>query len=48
MSVGDAENAFLGYWVLYILGIPLQTLEVLWVFFRSLFKKVGKKQEKSK
>lgn len=44
----DGANSFLGYWVLYILGIPLQALEVLWVFFRSLFKKVGKKQEKTK
>lgn len=27
-------------WCLFLLGIPLQILEVLWVFFRTLFQKV--------
>lgn len=26
-------------WMIFLLGIPLQVLEILWVFFRSLFKK---------
>lgn len=26
-------------WCIYLIGIPLQVLEVLWVFFRSLFRK---------
>ncbi len=26
-------------WTVFLLGIPLQVLEILWVFFRSLFKK---------
>ncbi|MBQ8323453.1 MAG: helix-turn-helix transcriptional regulator [Clostridia bacterium] len=36
------ENAGLdmaGLWCVFLLGIPLQALEVLWVFFRSLFRK---------
>ena len=28
-----------GVWMVYLLGIPLQVLEVLWVFFRTLFRK---------
>lgn len=38
------ENAT-GLWLLYLLGIPLQILEILWVFFRSLFKKNKKAAE---
>jgi transcriptional regulator with XRE-family HTH domain len=26
-------------WLIFLLGIPLQVLEILWTFFRSLFKK---------
>ncbi len=26
-------------WTIFLLGIPLQVLEILWVFFRSIFKK---------
>lgn len=26
-------------WLLFMLGIPLQVLEILWVFFRSVFRK---------
>ncbi len=26
-------------WTIFLLGIPLQALEILWVFFRSVFKK---------
>lgn len=29
-------------WTVFLLGIPLQTLEILWVFFRSMFKKSKK------
>ena len=32
-------NDFSGLWLVFLLGIPLQVLEVLWVFFRSLFRK---------
>lgn len=28
-----------GLWMLFLLGVPLQILEVLWTFFRHLFKK---------
>lgn len=34
---GDKDLGAL--WVLFLVGIPLQVLEVLWVFFRSLFTK---------
>ena len=34
-------------WNLFLLGIPLQVLETLWIFFRSLFKR-GAKKEKDK
>ena len=30
-------------WCIYLIGIPLQVLEVLWVFFRSLFRKAKRK-----
>ena len=32
-----------GLWLLFLIGIPLQVLEVLWAFFRSLLRK--KKQD---
>ena len=35
-------------WLLFILGIPLQILEVLWVFFRSLFKRQKAKKNDNK
>ena len=44
------ENAALdmsGLWCVFLLGIPLQVLEVLWVFFRSLFIKNKAKYEAS-
>ena len=34
-------------WVVFLVGIPLQVLEVLWVFFRSLFTKHKKGKIKS-
>ncbi len=35
-----ADKAELGpLWSIFLLGIPLQILEILWVFFRSVFKK---------
>ena len=37
-----------GLWVLFLVGIPLQVLEVLWVFFRSFFHRdKSKKKQKS-
>lgn len=33
-----------GYWSLFLLGVPLQGLEVLWVFFRSIFRMNKNKQ----
>lgn len=33
-------------WVVFLIGIPLEALEVLWVFFRSLFRK-NKKTDKT-
>ena len=35
-------------WGLFLLGIPLQVLEVLWAFFRSVFYKKNKQIEPSK
>ena len=32
-------NSAVGLWTVFLIGVPLQVLEVLWVFFRSLFKK---------
>lgn len=33
------------FWCVFLVGIPLQVLEVLWVFFRSLFKKNKTKKQ---
>ncbi len=33
-------------WCLFLIGIPLQVLEIFWVFFRSIFKKNGEKKRK--
>lgn len=35
-AIGDY---YAGIWIIYLLGIPLQVLEVLWSFFRYVFKK---------
>ena len=35
------ENASFGF--LFLIGIPLQILEIFWVFFRSLFKRKSKR-----
>ena len=35
-------------WILFLLGVPLQVLEVLWSFFRYLFKKRSVALEKPK
>jgi transcriptional regulator with XRE-family HTH domain len=43
-SLSTYENPYAGYWLLYLIGIPLQVLEILWVFFRSLFTK-GRRKE---
>ncbi|MBO5412131.1 MAG: helix-turn-helix transcriptional regulator [Clostridia bacterium] len=32
-------NDYDGVWSVFLVGVPLQILEVLWVFFRSLFRK---------
>ena len=37
-------NPYEGLWCLFLLGVPLQILEILWVFFRSLFRKNKEKQ----
>ncbi len=37
-----------GLWCLFLLGVPLQALEILWVFFRSLFRKNKAKYIKEK
>lgn len=37
--------AYDGLWMVFLLGVPLQVLEILWVFFRTLFRK--KKQEEA-
>ena len=43
--VCDAVGAsYDGLWCLFLLGVPLQALEILWVFFRSLFGKHKEKQ----
>ena len=31
--------SYTGLWCVFLLGVPLQVLEVLWVFFRTLFRK---------
>lgn len=41
-------NYYGGLWCVYLLGIPLQVLEVLWSFFRYVFKKRKTTQKKSK
>jgi len=33
-----------GIWCIFLLGVPLQVLEILWVFFRSLFYKLKEKR----
>lgn len=38
-GVGDRLGPL---WTLFLLGVPLQVLEILWVFFRSLFRKSKK------
>ena len=43
MRFGDY---FSGLWLVYLLGIPLQVLEVLWSFFRYVFKKRNKQIKK--
>ncbi len=42
LGVGE-RNPFADFWLLFLLGIPLQGLEILWVFFRSWLKK-GKRK----
>jgi transcriptional regulator with XRE-family HTH domain len=39
------DNSYVGLWSIYLLGIPLQILEILWVFFRFLFRKNKKNKE---
>jgi transcriptional regulator with XRE-family HTH domain len=36
-SAVDSQLA--GLWCIYLIGIPLQVLEILWAFFRTLFRK---------
>ena len=37
-------NNYEGVWTVYLLGVPLQVLEILWMFFRSLFTKNKEKK----
>ena len=37
-----------GLWQLFVVGAPLQVLEILWVFFRSVFQKTAKIKERLK
>ena len=37
-----------GLWLLYVIGVPLQVLEILWVFFRSFFQKTKEFKERIK
>jgi hypothetical protein len=37
-------NSYDGLWLMFLLGTPLQILDVLWVFFRSLFRKKKKRK----
>ncbi len=39
------DNDYTGLWSVFLVGVPLQVLEVLWVFFRSLFRKNKKIKE---
>ena len=39
-------NNYEGLWSIFLIGVPLQVLEVLWVFFRSLFRKNKKLKER--
>lgn len=55
VTVAEFGGVVNGLWGLFIIGVPLQTLEILWVFFRaSIFKggasifKGGKAKKKSK
>lgn len=43
---GVLGEYYSGLWIVYLLGIPLQILEVLWSFFRYVFKK--RKSQKAK
>ena len=36
---GNSGLVLDGLWCVFLLGIPLQVLEVLWVFFRTLLRK---------
>lgn len=40
IAIGASYN---GLWMVFLLGVPLQVLEVLWAFFRTLFRQ--RKQE---
>lgn len=37
-------SSYEGLWCIFLLGIPLQILEVLWAFFRFVFTKDGRSQ----
>ena len=44
----DLGNNYAALWTIYLLGVPLQVLEVLWVFFRFLFRKSKRQENVSK
>lgn len=37
-----------GLWLLFVVGVPLQVLEIVWVFFRTLFQKSTAKFQRKK
>ena len=41
-------NDYSSLWAVFLLGVPLQILEILWAFFRSFFRKNREKHKKSK
>ena len=48
LTLGVLLDGVGGLWLLFLLGVPLQVLEILWVFFRSLFRPRTKREEKEK
>ena len=45
LTILRTSPPLVGLWCVYLVGIPLQVLEVLWVFFRTLFRKNKIKQQ---
>ena len=43
LDITNIDVFFEGWWTLFLLGVPLQVLEALWVFFRSTLTKYRNK-----